>query len=141
MDRKFEMVAILREADKTPVVEASPAISLIQELVIDDVDVTVYDPLAMESVQTIFGDEVTYANSIEECVRNSPVCVLMLLSKAYKEALENYKPDRPIIVIDAWRQLDEAKLDANVSAVGVGRHSGLASHASSGDRGLKWAAR
>ena len=39
--------------DKTPVIEASPSIALIQELVIDDVDVTIYDPLAMESAKLV----------------------------------------------------------------------------------------
>jgi UDPglucose 6-dehydrogenase len=107
--------------DKTPVVEASPSINLIQELVIDDVDVTVFDPLAMESVKTIFDDEISYANSVDECLKSSQVCVVTLMSRHYKEAIENFSPDRPLLVIDCWRQIDPSKIDKNVSVVAVGR--------------------
>ena len=109
--------------DKTPVVEASPAVTLIQDLVIDDVDVTVFDPLAMDSVKTIFDDEITYAGSIEECLKSSAVCVLTLMSRDYKEAIEAFKPEVPLLVIDCWRQIDTRKLDKNISIVALGRAS------------------
>lgn len=109
--------------DKTPVVEASPAVTLIQDLVIDDVDVTVFDPLAMESVKTIFDDEITYAGSIEECIRSSPVCVLTLMSCDYKEAIEAFKPEAPLLVIDCWRQIDTRQVDKSVTVVALGRAS------------------
>ncbi|HEX6280048.1 MAG TPA: nucleotide sugar dehydrogenase [Pyrinomonadaceae bacterium] len=126
--------------DKTPVVEASPAIHLIQELVIDDVYVTVFDPLAMDSVSTIFDDEITYAASIEECLRSSPVCVVTLLSKRYKEAIESFRPTSELVVIDCWRQIDPLRVDPNVRLVAVGRFSEEAS-ANSVKGNLRWAAR
>ena len=107
--------------DKTPVTEASPAINLIQELVIDDVDVTVFDPLAMENARTMFDDEISYANSIEECLASSPVCVVTLMSKDYKNAIENYTPEKNLIVIDCWRQIDASKIAPNVKLFAVGR--------------------
>jgi len=120
-DEKKVSILGLAFKDKTPVVEASPAINLIQELVIDDVDVTVFDPLAMESVKTIFDDEISYANSIEECLRSSPVCVVTLMSREYKEAVESFAPDSRRLVIDCWRQIDTSRLNKNVSVVAVGR--------------------
>jgi UDPglucose 6-dehydrogenase len=107
--------------DKTPVTEASPAINLIQELVIDDVDVTVFDPLAMENARTIFDDEISYANSIEECLASSPVCVLTLLSKAYKAAIESYSSDKPLTIVDCWRQIDANKISEKIKIVAIGR--------------------
>jgi UDPglucose 6-dehydrogenase len=107
--------------DKTPVTEASPAINLIQELVIEDVDVTVFDPLAMENARTIFDDEISYANSIEECLASSPVCVLTLLSKEYKAAIENYSTGKPLTIVDCWRQIETNKVSEKIKIVAIGR--------------------
>ena len=107
--------------DKTPVIEASPAVSLIQELVIDDVDVTIYDPLAMDAARTIFDDEISYAPSADDCLTSAPVCVVTLLSKDYKKAIESFAPDAPLTVIDCWRQIDASKLHTNIRLVAIGR--------------------
>lgn len=107
--------------DKTPVIEASPAISLIQELVIEDADVTVFDSLAMDSTRAVFDDEISYSHSIEECLSSSPVCVLTLMSKNYKESIENFVPQNSLTVIDCWRQLDLSKLDEKIRVISVGR--------------------
>lgn len=107
--------------DKTPVVEASPAVSLIQDLVIDDVDVTVFDPLAIDTVKTIFDDEISYASSIEECLKSSAVCVVSLMSREYKAAVENFEPQTSLLVIDCWRQIDISKVNENITVVALGR--------------------
>lgn len=107
--------------DKTAVIEASPAISLIQELVTDDVDVTVYDPLAMENTHTVFGDEISYASSLEACIASSPICVLTVLSMEYKNAIESIAPDEPLTIIDCWRQIDASKLHKNIKVAAIGR--------------------
>jgi UDPglucose 6-dehydrogenase len=109
--------------DKTPVIEASPAIFLIQELVSEDVDVTIYDSLAMPTTRAVFDDEITYANSVEECLDSAPLCVLTLLSKEYKQALESFAPKKTLTVIDCWRQLDQTKLHENIKVVAIGRSS------------------
>jgi UDPglucose 6-dehydrogenase len=107
--------------DKISVIEASPAVRLIQELVINDVDVTVYDPLAMESVKAVFDDEISYAASVEECLASSPVCVLTLMSSSYRTAIENFVPDTPITLIDCWRQIDAAKVHDHIRISAIGR--------------------
>ncbi|MCU1288438.1 MAG: UDP-glucose 6-dehydrogenase [Acidobacteria bacterium] len=124
---KEKKISVLGVAfkDKTPVVEASPAVSLIQELVIDDVDVTIYDPLAMESAQTLFDDEISYSASIEDCLNSSPVCVLTLMSKDYKEAIERFVPKEKLTVIDCWRQIDADKLHKNINLLAIGRFNDL----------------
>lgn len=106
--------------DKTPVIEASPSVALIQELVIDDVDVTIFDPLAMDSSKLVFDDEISYSASILDCLRSSPVCVVTLLSADYKQAIENFVPETTVTVIDCWRQIDRTKLAKNVRLVQVG---------------------
>ena len=109
--------------DKTPVIEASPAIFLIQELVSEDVDVTIYDSLAMPTTRAVFDDEITYASSVEECLDSAPLCVFTLLSKEYKQAMENFAPKKTLTVIDCWRQLDQTKLHENIKVVAIGRSS------------------
>ena len=139
-DEKKVAILGLSFKDKTPVVEASPGMHLIQELVVDDVDVTVFDPLAMDGVQAIFDDEITYAESIEDCLNSSPVCVLALMSKEYAYAVENFKPEQPLLVIDCWRQIDVAKVDPNINVLAVGRHSERTETVSSKGN-LRWAKR
>lgn len=139
-DEKKVAVLGLSFKDKTPVVEASPAMHLVQELVIDDVLVTVFDPLAMDSVRSIFDDEISYAESIQDCLNSSPVCVVALMSKEYKEAVESFQPDRPLLVIDCWRQIDVAKVHPNTRVLAVGRHSEQAESLSSKGN-LRWAKR
>ncbi len=108
--------------DKTPVIEASPAIDLIKDLIKEDILVTIFDPLAMDDVKVIFDDEISYAHSIEECLESSPVCVVTLMSKEYKREIEEFKPEKSLKIIDCWRQIDNAKLAPNVDLVAVGRH-------------------
>jgi len=105
---------------KTPVTEASPALSLIRELVANDVDITVYDPLAMDSVRSIFDDEISYAASIEDCIAASSVCVVTLMSDAYKTAVESFSAT-DLIVIDCWRQIDISKTNRNTRVIMMGR--------------------
>lgn len=111
--------------DKTPVIEASPAIALIQELVIEDVDVTIFDPLATESARAVFDDEISYAHTMEDCLKSSPVCVLTLISKEYKNAVENFAPEYDLTVIDCWRQIDSTKLHKNINLLALGRYNDL----------------
>lgn len=109
--------------DKTPVIEHSPAIHMIQELVSDDVDVTIYDPLAMDSARMVFDDEISYAPTIEDCLKSSPVCVLTLMSKEYKKAIESFTPESQLTIIDCWRQLKREKLHKNMRVVSLGRYN------------------
>lgn len=139
-DEKKVAVLGLAFKDKTPVVEASPAMSLVQELVVDDVFVTVFDPLAMDGVRAIFDDEVSYSESIEDCLESSPVCVLTLMSDKYKTAVESFKPRKPLVVIDCWRQIDMTKVDPNVKVIAVGRNSEDIPQVSSKGN-LRWATR
>ncbi len=118
-DKKVSILGLAFK-EKTAVIEASPGIVLIQELVIDDVDVTAFDPLALENTRAVFDDEITYASSIDDCLNSSPVCVLTLMSAEYKNAIENFVPQSPLTVIDCWRQIDTKKIHKGVTVIPVG---------------------
>ncbi len=106
--------------EKTAVIEESPAIHLLQELVIEDVDVTVFDYLAIENTRMLFDDEVAYSASVEECLQSSPVCVLTLMSEDYRRCIEAFIPKEPLIIVDCWRQLDPAKVHKDIRVIPVG---------------------
>lgn len=124
-DEKRVSVLGLAFKTNTPVVEESPAIKLIQDLVNEDIDVTVYDPLALESAHAVFDDEITYATSTEESLSRSSVCVITLQDAEYKEVAENFTPEKPLTIIDCWRVLDPAKLHERITYVGIGRAPGV----------------
>jgi UDPglucose 6-dehydrogenase len=119
-DRRVSILGVAFKAD-TPVVEASPAMSLIQTLVDAGVAVTVYDPLALEAARAVFADAIGYATSAEECLASAPVSVVTLEAAEYRRAAEGFAPAGPLIIIDCWRMLDLAALHARVTCVGLGR--------------------
>lgn len=121
-DKKVSILGLAFK-DKTPVIEESPAIKLIESLINEDYDVTVYDPLAMEAVKVLFNDQIRYANSIIDCLESSKVCVVTLMSDDYKKAVEQFETNENLIVIDCWRQINEENLAKNIKLVAIGRYS------------------
>ncbi|MCQ6278662.1 UDP-glucose/GDP-mannose dehydrogenase family protein [Bacillus sp. EB600] len=53
------------------------SLQLIQELLIEQAEVTVYDPIAMPKVEKLFGDKITYASSAELALEGSEVAFLL----------------------------------------------------------------
>lgn len=136
-DEKKVSILGIAFKDKTPVTESSPAIDLIRDLIKDDVLVTIYDPLALEDARVIFNDEISYAHSIEECLKSSPVCVVTLMSEKYKSAVEGIDFEEHLTIVDCWRQIDVEKLSKNIRLVGIGREAtfgnGISKNAISGN--------
>ncbi len=109
----------------TPVITESPAISLLDDLLAEHVEVTVYDRLAMENTKKLFGDRIRYANSLEECLCRSPVCVITTPAPEFREIDERII-GRRVKIIDCWRILDESRLGPDAEYVPMGRGTGPA---------------
>lgn len=62
---------------KTSDLREAPAVSLIQELLQQGVQVRLYDPIALEEARRIFNNEVYYSTSIEDSVQGSNLIVLV----------------------------------------------------------------
>ncbi|HLJ60090.1 MAG TPA: nucleotide sugar dehydrogenase [bacterium] len=124
LPRKNRRVGILGLSYKagTPIVEESPALALIDELLgAGDLEITVYDPLALEPARAVLGDRVSYAPSSRACVGDVSVCIIMTAAQEFHAVEETYVGEQLTAVIDCWRILDAEKLGPRVCYVALGR--------------------
>lgn len=135
-------IAVLGLAFKpnTPVIEASPAVAVVDALVEAGHEVRIYDRLALDAARARYGNRVQYAPSPSHALQGSGLVVLTMSEPAMLRAVEHWMPKSPATVIDCWRALDASKLHSRVTLVGLGRyspiHATLNASAGLGLRGL-----
>ncbi len=105
----------------SPVIEESPSIRLIEELLKKNIKVICYDPLAIDNTMAVFGDRIYYAISIEECLLNSSICIIATEAEEFKSINNSYIVNNPITIIDCWRMLDPEKLNKVVKYIALGK--------------------
>ncbi len=108
----------------TSVIEESAAIRLIEELLKKDLEVIVYDPLAMDNTRAYFGDNILYAASVKDCLSNASVCIITLPYDEFKLTSDSLLTENLSTVIDCWRIVDAAKLPERIRYVGLGISAG-----------------
>jgi len=107
----------------TPVIEGSPAIKLIENLLKKDMEIVAYDPLAMDNARAYFDSNVFYASSVKDCFSRSPVSIITTQADEFKLINNSYIINTPTTIIDCWRILDPSKFDERVKYVMMGRSS------------------
>ena len=124
-DTSNGVVSVLGLAYKpdTTVIEESPAIKLIEKLLKMDKEVIVYDPLAMENARSLFGDNILYASSMEDCLSYSQICVITTQADEFRSIDGSYIKHDPTVIIDCWRVLDKSKLGRKVKYIAVGMYA------------------
>ena len=120
-DLKGIRVAVLGLAFKpgTDDMRESPAIPIIQKLIVTGAEVTVFDPIAMEEAKKIFGENtISYHDSIEEAVKDAQAILLLTRWDEFKLLPEvlNKLQTSPVIV-DGRRMLGS---DSVASYEGIG---------------------
>ena len=117
------VISILGLAYKpnTPIIEESPSIKLIEELLEKDLEIIVYDPLAMDNARAYFGDNVLYASSVKDCFAHSSLFIITTQLDEFKRIDETYIVHHPTTIIDCWRMLDSSKLGKNVNYIPYGK--------------------
>lgn len=105
----------------TSVIVESPAIKLIERLLDDGLNVIAYDPLAMENAKKIFGDRVTFASSVKECLSASSFCVITTQDREFRELDESYISHNQTTILDCWRFLDPSKFGGKIKYVAIGK--------------------
>jgi UDPglucose 6-dehydrogenase len=120
-----KVVSILGLAYKpnTPIIDESPVIKLIESLLTRDLQVIVYDPLAMDNAKAYFGENILYADSVKDCFGYSNVCVITTQEDAFKAIDESYVVNNPTTIIDCWRILEHSRLGKKVKYVAMGKAS------------------
>jgi UDPglucose 6-dehydrogenase len=93
----------------TEVIEESQGLAIAQALLATGARVVVYDPAAMENARRILTENVIFAASAEECVRQADVLAITTPWAEFQElppeAFQRSKGH--LIVLDCWRVLPE----------------------------------
>lgn len=100
------------------IIEESQGFQLARKLIEAGVKVILYDPLAMDSLNRMFGNKAIYAKSAQEVVHASDIIVI---ANPDPEFLKLTRADflrkgRHLIIIDCWRFLRRLKL-SNVANI------------------------
>jgi UDPglucose 6-dehydrogenase len=111
----------------TDVVEESQGILLAKRLKESGLELTVYDPAAMDCARLELGGNLAYARSAEECIRRSDVIVVATPWKEFASLeARAFSRRRPrAVLIDAWRIIPEECRKVTVYIpIGVSRKGG-----------------
>jgi len=122
-DGPNHVVAILGLAfkPKTPVIEESPGVKIIEELLKKrDIQIIAYDPLALEIARAYFGDNILYASSVRDCLSNASICVITTPEEEFKTIRESDIRHHPMTIMDCWRLLEPSRLGRHVRYVPIG---------------------
>lgn len=118
-------VAVLGLAYKpnTPVIEESPSVTLVEELLKNGVMVTVYDPFAMDNARSLWNDKVFYASSAKAALERSSLCIFATKEPEFTALGADDVAHEPTTLIDCWRMFDPAKFGKKINYVAVGKYS------------------
>jgi len=105
---------------KTPVIEESPGLILLNHLIKRSIPVSIYDPLAMDNVKSVFKDQIKYSHSVEKCIQSANVCIIALPYDEFK-ILEVIELKDQFTIIDCWRLLNPEKINNNINYIQIGR--------------------
>ena len=102
------------------VIEEAAGFILAKSLVDSGANVTVHDPIAMDSVRGVLGDSVTYASGLNEAMKGKDVVVIANPDRAYA-GLDVTTIPRSTVLVDAWRLLRKQAVAARMpNYVGIG---------------------
>jgi len=121
---KNKEITILGTAFKpnTDDIRDSISIELIKKLLKEKVSITVYDPKATKNTKIVFGDKVTYANSISNSLKNSQCAIIMVHWKQFEKINDNsIRVMKRKFIIDCRRVLSEKQLNYEYYAIGIGK--------------------
>jgi UDPglucose 6-dehydrogenase len=119
-----KLIAILGLAFKpgTDDIRESPALKIIPALLERGAKIRACDPIAMENSKVVFGDDIDFADSFEECIWGCDACVILTDWKEFKKSPVEYSElMKGSVIIDGRRILDpKAAKDAGLDYFGIG---------------------
>jgi len=117
-------VAILGLAFKpnTDDIREAPSITIIRQLLKEGARVVAYDPVAIPNAKAIFKDDIEYASSAIECLKNADCCILVTEWEEFKKL----KPEdfiqnmRTPILLDGRRLFDPEEFSRKIRFMAIG---------------------
>jgi UDPglucose 6-dehydrogenase len=123
-DLKDKNIAILGLAFKpnTDDIREAVSIQIIQQLLDEGANVTVYDPIAMQNTKSIFQDNIKYATSAIKCLKNADCCLLVTEWDEFKNLTpEDFRKNmKQAILLDGRRIYDPNKFCRKIRFAAIG---------------------
>ena len=124
--KKLSILGLTYKTD-TQLVEESAAISIINTLIKEDLQLSLYDPVGMEEAKKEIADfdQIHFANSIQECLSGSKVCFIATPWEEFKSLSKqdfiNAMSNNPTI-LDGWN-LYSFDNDNDIKYIRIGKES------------------
>jgi UDPglucose 6-dehydrogenase len=124
--KKLSILGLTYKID-TQLVEESAAISIINALIKEDIQLSIYDPAGMEESKKEIAefDKIHFAKSAKECISGAKVCFIATPWKEFeslsKQDFLNSMSDNPTI-FDGWN-LYTFENDTNIKYIRIGKES------------------
>lgn len=120
---KLSILGLSYKTD-TQLVEESAAISIINALIKDDVQLSIYDPAGMEEAKTEITDldKITFADSAKECLLGAKICFIATPWQEFKDLSKQdflQTMSKNPVIFDGWNiYLFENDTDINYIRIG-----------------------
>jgi UDPglucose 6-dehydrogenase len=121
-DRSIAVLGLAYKANSS-VIEESVSVKIIEELLREEFQIIVYDPLALDNVRGRFGGDILYASCVGECFSQSSLCVIATSDDHFRMIGADDIVKNPTTIIDFWRILDQARLGDKVKYVALGKNA------------------
>lgn len=118
-DKKKIRIAVLGLSYKpnTPIIEDSQALNIVELLINEGYQVSVFDPQAMENSRGVLGDRVVYAGNGENCIKDADLVIIAVPWVDFKK-INFKKVNKNMIIFDCWESLEESK---GVKVISLGK--------------------
>jgi UDPglucose 6-dehydrogenase len=122
-DKKVAILGLAFKPDTNDMREAR-SIPIIENLLKEGVSITVYDPVAVPTAQSIFKTKINYAPSAIDCLKNAECCIIVTEWDEFKKLKPEYfeRNMKKPILIDGRRIYDPNEYNKKLifEAIGLG---------------------
>jgi UDPglucose 6-dehydrogenase len=113
----------------TDVIEESQGLLLAEVLLAQNIPVVVYDPAAIKNAKKVLNGPVTFASSMQECVKKANVLVITTPWEEFRHISPKMllAGNIPRVIVDCWRILDRERFEAvaEIIPLGIGTREGI----------------
>lgn len=120
--KKDVTIAVLGLSYKpnTPIIEDSQAIDIVELLINEGYKIIAYDPQGLNAARGVFGDEVKYASSSQECANQADVLLITTPWDEFKN-IDLSTCKRDLSILDCWGIFKGKDLKTNIKYLGKGK--------------------